>query len=266
MVTLGVGEIFKVDTLISISVPHILEKIFFSLDYVSYTKCSTVSTIWNKLLYSERYQQMKKDVFLKDIKKELCNALIQYDPQKIRNLVTSGMIDGNYAHEDEPSVPVSLRGRMLLSIVADRGDTGLVKLIIEKGADINVQDKYGHTALFDAAEEGHLDVVKMLLDAGAKIDLCGNSGTRPMHRAAMCSHFEVVQLLLDRGADVNLATVDGYNPLHGATISGHKEIIKLLLKSGADQSMSINGITPLMIAQYCGHEDVIDILKQYGAV
>ena len=39
------------------SVPHILEKIFFSLDYKSFQACSKVSSAWNKELSSQRYQK-----------------------------------------------------------------------------------------------------------------------------------------------------------------------------------------------------------------
>ena len=39
------------------SVPHILEKIFFSLDYKSFQACFKVSSAWNKELSSQRYQK-----------------------------------------------------------------------------------------------------------------------------------------------------------------------------------------------------------------
>jgi hypothetical protein len=45
----------------------------------------------------------------------------------------------------------------------------VVKLLIEKGADINQADKYGHTPLYWASDHGHLELVKLLIEKGADI-------------------------------------------------------------------------------------------------
>ena len=273
MEPLGIGEIFQVETLISISVPHILEKIFFSLDYVSYSKCAAVSTEWNKLLSSECFQRLKKEVYREDIDKELIHALRQGNRNKIKNLVSTDMVDVNFMHED-----LKVFQQPPLIVAGAIGDTGLVEYLIEKGADItryaNNEDGEGEPALYFAAHDGYVDIVKVLLDAGAEPDSCGDHGVTPLHTAAMQRHIEVVQLLLNRGADVNLASTNpgGFTPLHGAAIGGHKDIIKLLLKSGADHRMTTDsGHTPLMIAEHEGHwdfvnENAVDILRQYGAV
>ncbi len=43
-----------------------------------------------------------------------------------------------------------------------------VKKLIAKGADVNVVDEYGATALYWASYKGHSEIVKMLKEAGAK--------------------------------------------------------------------------------------------------
>ena len=168
MEPLGIGEIFNVDTLISISVPHIYEKIFSSLDYESYKKCSAVSTAWNKLLSSERFQRLKKDVFREDIEKELMHALRRRntnphpfhkygcyapDTNKIRKLVSQDLVDVNFMHED-----LEVFEQPPLIAAVQRGDTGLVQYLIEKGADItryaNNEDGEGEPALYFAAHDG----------------------------------------------------------------------------------------------------------------
>lgn len=55
------------DTLFTKSFPHILEKIFFSLDYASYKTCMEVKKAWNELLKSESYHKKSKTVFYKGI-------------------------------------------------------------------------------------------------------------------------------------------------------------------------------------------------------
>ena len=53
----------KFDILFTKSVPHILESIFFSLDYESFKTCLKVSTTWRELLTSETYITKEKSVF-----------------------------------------------------------------------------------------------------------------------------------------------------------------------------------------------------------
>ena len=259
MEPLGIGEIFNVDTLISISVPHIFEKIFSLLDYKSYKKCSAVSTAWNKLFSSECFQKLKKDLFHEDIEKEVKHALRMGNTAKIRKLVSSGLADVMHVYGNLGTP---------LHIAAKRGDRGLVQYILGKGAEINAQDTSASTALCEAAEKGHLNVVRFLLDRGA----CPDTGyVTPMHRAADNGHTEVLQLLINELADVNVQIPrSGFTPLHVAAIEGHKDAVNLLLDSGADHSMiAHNGQTPIKMAYYFGRKcskDIIEILKHHIAM
>ena len=58
------------DTLFARNVPHILEQIFFSLDYETYKTCLEVCKAWNELLTSEAYQGKAKSVFHDGILKD----------------------------------------------------------------------------------------------------------------------------------------------------------------------------------------------------
>ena len=59
------------DTLFTRNVPHILEKIFFSLDYASFKNCLEVNEPWRDLLTSESFLRKGKSVFCEDIHREL---------------------------------------------------------------------------------------------------------------------------------------------------------------------------------------------------
>ena len=67
--------------------PHVLEKIFFNLDYKSYKTCLEVSNAWNELLTSESFRTKGKYVFhveiLKDHKK-LCEASVRGEKEEVR--------------------------------------------------------------------------------------------------------------------------------------------------------------------------------------
>jgi ankyrin repeat protein len=51
---------------------------------------------------------------------------------------------------------------------AFEGRTEIVKMLLDKGADVNAKDKYGQTALKVAASQDHTLVVDLLKQAGAK--------------------------------------------------------------------------------------------------
>ena len=61
------------DTLFEKSVPHILERIFFYLDYESFKTCGDVCKVWKDLLTSQTFRRKAKTMFSGEIlKAELC--------------------------------------------------------------------------------------------------------------------------------------------------------------------------------------------------
>jgi hypothetical protein len=96
------------------------------------------------------------------------------------------------------------------------------------------------TALATAAYKGQTDIVKDILDKGADVNErsgCG-FGWEPSGSALACAayegHIEVVKVLVGRGANVNARSNDGWTPLLSAAKGGYPDIAKLLIESGAD--------------------------------
>ena len=86
------------DILFSTSVPHILEKVFFSLDYESYKACLEVNDTWKELLTSERYITKGKSVFREEIledEEKLWNASWDDKTDEARRLLATHMVDVN---------------------------------------------------------------------------------------------------------------------------------------------------------------------------
>ncbi len=70
--------------------------------------------------------------------------------------------------------------RSMLGLAAYHGLLGTVKAMIAAGADANLRDSRGRTALFEAAERGHLSVAKELLRAGGRADVRDRAGMTPL--------------------------------------------------------------------------------------
>jgi ankyrin repeat protein len=120
-----------------------------------------------------------------------------------------------------------------LAQAAARGSLHDVEILLSRGADPDLADRDGVTALIYAAKNGDYALTERLLDAGADPDLADKGGNSPLIAAVLGSREDLVILLLDRKADPNLVTDMG-SPLALALGRGDYEIAIRLVESGAD--------------------------------
>jgi outer membrane protein assembly factor BamB len=112
------------------------------------------------------------------------------------------------------------------------GDTAAVKTLLDAGVSPNAEFREGGTALLFASQRGHAEVIKLLLERGADV----HAKDRLNDWTAL--HFsiaypEVVRILLARGADVNAPeTQSNHAPLWWAVVRRQSESARLLLDSG----------------------------------
>jgi ankyrin repeat protein len=124
---------------------------------------------------------------------------------------------------------------------AEEGRYEVVKLLLEQGANLYTENKYGKTPnrisvkiqdrafpLHLAAQRRQYEIVKLLIENGANLDTENKNGNTPLHLAAFERRYEIVKLLIEKGADLNTKNKDGDTPLHLAAQDGRCEIIKLL--------------------------------------
>ncbi|KAJ6028826.1 hypothetical protein N7540_004402 [Penicillium herquei] len=152
-----------------------------------------------------------------------------------------------------------------LSQAAENGHDAVVKLLLEKRADIEAKGKKGQTPLSCAVISGHEAVVKLLLENGADIEAKYQDWT-PLLWAAFKGPKAMVKLLLGKGADIEAKDKGGQTPLLSAAFKGHKAMVKLLLENGADiETKNKEGRTPLLWAAFKGHKAVVKLLLENGA-
>ncbi|HXN49611.1 MAG TPA: ankyrin repeat domain-containing protein [Bryobacteraceae bacterium] len=160
-----------------------------------------------------------------------------------------------------------------LMIAVQEGWVDIVKLLLDKGAKVNVKAAYvsgveahvldGITALAVAASSGNLSIVKMLVERGADIHALDSYGKAVLAYAASN---EVAQFFLDRGLDINARDKEGSTLLIRSAEGYQRPSIAFLLKHGADpNARTTDGTTALKLAQSVGHTLDVELLKEAGA-
>ncbi|OAG35173.1 hypothetical protein AYO21_10632 [Fonsecaea monophora] len=147
---------------------------------------------------------------------------------------------------------------------AKKGHVAMVKLLLERGANVESEDRWGQTPLSLAAGSGHEATVKLLLEHGANIESKDSIRT-PLSFAAGNGHEAIAKLLLERGANVKSEDRWGQTPLSFAAQNGHEAIVKLLLEHGANIESKDSIRTPLSLAAGSGHEAMVKLLLEHGA-
>ena len=150
----------------------------------------------------------------------------------------------------------------------------MAKLLIKAGADLQIKDSSGDTALVAALGQGRKEMALLLLEHTDNIDETDRFGSSIIKYAASSNHPKCIEMLIARGADVNIANKHGDTPLHGAAAVRNEDIIAMLLEAGATiNPVNDRSQTPLDIAMETNNcqpdksktKKVIDLLTSHGA-
>ncbi|KAJ7269747.1 ankyrin repeat-containing domain protein [Mycena rebaudengoi] len=165
---------------------------------------------------------------------------------------------------------VAMGGALQSAVIG--GHVAMVRLLLEKGANIDLHNAEHATALYIASREGHVEIVCLLLEWGAGVNICNNGGETALFAIATSyidptpRHVEIVRLLLAAGADTNAHNEVNGTVLRAASGWGHVEIVRLLLENGAelDAHNEEHG-TALYGAVVRGQVEVFRLLLERGA-
>jgi len=177
-----------------------------------------------------------------------------------------------------------------LLFAAREGCIACIDALLDHGADINLDDPDGTTALVMALLNRHWDTAQFLIEAGADVNLWDIYGQTPLYVAVDMNTLpigrrveipsmdrangeQIVRLLLERGANPNAQLklrpryrnipndryrdpmiVWGTTPLLRAAKAGDLPLMRLLIEHGALANLANSqGVTPLMAAVGDGH-------------
>ncbi|MCL4361762.1 ankyrin repeat domain-containing protein [Candidatus Dependentiae bacterium] len=133
----------------------------------------------------------------------------------------------------------------------------IVRLLISCGANINLPNETGTTALEVACfkkfaqkydESGHRlsncsfidqNLIKLLINSGANLNILNLSGSDLLQWASCYGYVKIVQALISRGVNVTEKNLDGYDAMHYAKVNHHIYIMLKLLKAKLMQNCSL---------------------------
>ena len=122
----------------------------------------------------------------------------------------------------------------LLQVASSRGRDEIVQILLDHGADVNAPvGKFGN-ALNTASYKGHHSIVQLLLDHGADVNASGSGGHNALQTAVYWDQSYIVRMLLDHGADINARKEEHGSLLQMALRGYHDRIAQTLLERGAD--------------------------------
>src|SRR6266542_2860082 len=188
----------------------------------------------------------------------LLKAVISHEVEEVKKFLEAGAVP--YFRSRDGKVA-------LLLAVGDSYGEEIVKLLLEKNADVNVTDDLGNTPLMFAASRNGDELVSLLLERKASVNMKNKKQETALHLAAQDGYARVMELLLANGADVRARDANGLTALLLASqaFNPQAEVVQLLLAKGAEANATDGrGNTPLMLAARGGEFQNIEPLVAGG--
>lgn len=152
------------------------------------------------------------------------------------------------------------------AVVGDAGKVEAALAADPEGARAFSPD--GFTALHLSVFFGQTAVMRLLLERGAEVNVTAQNSmkVRPIHSAAAfrdeARGLEMVTALVEAGAELNVAQEGGWTPLHQAAAHGEARLVEFLLRHGADPAArSDDGRVPAQMAEESGHTEAASALR-----
>lgn len=206
-----------------------------------------------------KYGEYTREQLSRKLVQEICNM----QPAVIRLLIRYGA-DVNY------QIKISRMNMMFTALIrASLYDycTDTVRVLLTNGADPNIRDHEGRTALMVASLKGNIDIVEILLQHRANPnDQSSEMITALMYACQKDENVRIVKLLVRHFADVYAVDNKSVTALMYASRYGSTQIVDYLLAFHQDiNHQDVNGGTALMYACKYGNLDIVRLLLEHGA-
>ena len=154
------------------------------------------------------------------------------------------------------------------------GDNDIAKEIIGNMSSIDEADELGITPLMCAANQCNRELVEYLIKNGANVNLQNSNGESALHIVAGYLYMgfdgyegrrNITRILLENGANPNIQDAEGNTPLHYAICKMHHELANTVLEYGGDYDMkNSRGMGALEFAILKKDEEAVSMLLERG--
>ncbi len=196
------------------------------------------------------------------------NTIDDYGDTLLMNAV-DGKQYNTAAHLLEKGANPDLRGLEkkppLVDAASRSGDTRFIEMLLEYGADVNITDEYGYTALHYAARYMFTELTELLLKNGADPNIKSDTGIAPINGEAAC-YPDILRALLEAGADPLNKGSDGKTALMDAAEGNSVESAEILITAGVDpDAADANGNRAIDYAKQKKNTIVVEYLEKYSS-
>ncbi|EJD75737.1 tankyrase-2 [Loa loa] len=196
-------------------------------------------------------------------KADVCVLLLQHGASaRIENL--DGRTPQDVADGDAKAVFTGdYRKDELLEAAKNGDEESLLSCLTPFNVNCHAATGRKSTPLHLACGYNRVKAVKILLEKGADVQAIDIGGLVPLHNASSFGHLEVVSLLLEAGADSQAEDLWNFTPLHESASKGRLEVVRLLAASGADPTRKIGSAKAPI--EYITDEDAKkEVLHEYA--
>ena len=143
----------------------------------------------------------------------------------------------------------------------------LVKILVEKGAKINVKPSSGDYPILLAVFNEFWTIFDFLVKKGADLNVKSSSGFYLLHHLVFSDNINMIRYIMDFPINVNVKAEESeQTPLLLAVRYRDKKIVQVLLENGGDlNSTNITGCNPLITAVNDNKIEIVELLLEFGA-
>ena len=176
------------------------------------------------------------------------------DEAELRRLVEAG---------ESVQVPATFDGFTPLHIALIRGDTAMVRALLELGADPNaLADRDAPPLIAGVVHEAPVEALELLIAKGANPRAVNADGFGALHAAGESGNSAIIPWLVEKGLDLEARTAPGHTALQIACALGEIGAARALLDAGADASADSPNGSALDIAREQGQAEAVELLEK----
>ena len=154
---------------------------------------------------------------------------------------------------------------LALSAATYYGNTEVIRLLREAGANINHRSALNAFPLQMAVKQNLENVLPILMDYNPKVNLVDNHGNTALHCMQSYTSVTIAKVLVNGGADPNIRNKEQETPICRAVWSNNWEILKYLAKKAEIDIVGGKHGGPLHIACYQSNLHLVKMLVDAGA-